>query len=118
MLYCSGNCSTGRVDYFPMSEYLGVVPDTGRHRIRRHRQSAHRDAATACRRTVDAAGAVLSCTRRRLRRSKRTAQTRHPGSLRGRRCRFKTGMDVCLWLLRNDVCPDKLTWIMPRVIPG
>ncbi|RZI02171.1 NAD(P)/FAD-dependent oxidoreductase, partial [Staphylococcus aureus] len=19
-----------------------------------------------------------------------------------------------LWLLRNDVCPDKLTWIMPR----
>ncbi|CKR62092.1 Uncharacterised protein [Mycobacterium tuberculosis] len=26
----------------------------------------------------------------------------------------KTGMDVCLWLLRNDVCPDKLTWIMPR----
>ena len=26
----------------------------------------------------------------------------------------KTGMDVCLWLLRHDVSPEKLTWIMPR----
>jgi hypothetical protein len=26
----------------------------------------------------------------------------------------KTGMDACLWLLRHDVSPEKLTWIMPR----
>jgi NAD(P)-binding Rossmann-like domain len=26
----------------------------------------------------------------------------------------KTGMDICLWLLRNNVSPEKLTWIVPR----
>ena len=26
----------------------------------------------------------------------------------------KTGMDACLWLLRNGVPPDRLRWIMPR----
>ncbi|HEX5253178.1 MAG TPA: NAD(P)-binding protein [Mycobacterium sp.] len=26
----------------------------------------------------------------------------------------KTGMDTCSWLLRHGVSPDKLTWIMPR----
>jgi hypothetical protein len=26
----------------------------------------------------------------------------------------KTGIDVCLWLLRQGVSPDRLTWIMPR----
>jgi hypothetical protein len=26
----------------------------------------------------------------------------------------KTGMDACLWLLRQGVDPDRLTWIMPR----
>ena len=26
----------------------------------------------------------------------------------------KTGMDACLWLLANDVDPDRITWIMPR----
>ena len=26
----------------------------------------------------------------------------------------KTGIDACLWLLRNDIAPDRLTWIMPR----
>ncbi|MBV9514719.1 MAG: NAD(P)/FAD-dependent oxidoreductase, partial [Mycobacteriaceae bacterium] len=26
----------------------------------------------------------------------------------------KTGMDACLWLMRNGVCPDRLRWIMPR----
>lgn len=26
----------------------------------------------------------------------------------------KTGIDACLWLLENDVPPDAITWIMPR----
>jgi hypothetical protein len=26
----------------------------------------------------------------------------------------KTGIDVCLWLLRNGIAPDRLTWVMPR----
>jgi hypothetical protein len=26
----------------------------------------------------------------------------------------KTGIDACLWLLRNGIAPERLTWIMPR----
>ncbi len=26
----------------------------------------------------------------------------------------KTGIDACLWLLNNQINPDKITWIMPR----
>ena len=26
----------------------------------------------------------------------------------------KTGMDACLWLLKNGADPDTITWIMPR----
>ena len=26
----------------------------------------------------------------------------------------KTGMDACLWLLKNEVVPDSIRWIMPR----
>lgn len=26
----------------------------------------------------------------------------------------KTGMDACLWLLRNGVAPDSIRWVMPR----
>ena len=26
----------------------------------------------------------------------------------------KTGIDACLWLLRNGIQPERLTWIMPR----
>ncbi|MGH3967854.1 MAG: NAD(P)/FAD-dependent oxidoreductase, partial [Mycobacterium sp.] len=26
----------------------------------------------------------------------------------------KTGIDACLWLLRNHIKPERLTWIMPR----
>ena len=26
----------------------------------------------------------------------------------------KTGIDVCLWLVRNGIAPERLTWIMPR----
>ena len=26
----------------------------------------------------------------------------------------KTGIDACLWMLQNDIDPDKIVWIMPR----
>ncbi|OBR03119.1 hypothetical protein CH63R_14345 [Colletotrichum higginsianum IMI 349063] len=26
----------------------------------------------------------------------------------------KTGIDACLWLLANDIGPDRITWVMPR----
>ncbi|KAK6215476.1 pyridine nucleotide-disulfide oxidoreductase [Colletotrichum tabaci] len=26
----------------------------------------------------------------------------------------KTGIDACLWLLANDIDPDRITWVMPR----
>ena len=26
----------------------------------------------------------------------------------------KTGIDTCLWLLRNGIAPEQLTWIVPR----
>jgi hypothetical protein len=26
----------------------------------------------------------------------------------------KTGMDACLWLLKNEVDPNRITWVMPR----
>ena len=26
----------------------------------------------------------------------------------------KTGIDVCLWLLRNGIAAERLTWMMPR----
>ncbi|OBR02189.1 hypothetical protein CH63R_14490 [Colletotrichum higginsianum IMI 349063] len=26
----------------------------------------------------------------------------------------KTGADACLWLLANDIDPDRITWVMPR----
>ena len=29
----------------------------------------------------------------------------------------KTGIDACLWLLRQDIDPADIVWIMPRAIP-
>ncbi len=45
--------------------------------------------------------------------SLRELQTRHPGSLRGRRCHGRHGR--LPMVARNDVCPDKLTFVMPRL---
>jgi hypothetical protein len=107
---------TGRVEYFPMSEYLG----DGRFRT----FSGTEYAVTVNQRIVDATylRAVVPSMRS-------APYSVAPGidciapnelpKLTARDCYVivgagKTGMDVCLWLLRHDVSPEKLTWIMPR----
>lgn len=107
---------TGRVDYFPMSEYLG----DGRFRT----LAGTEYVVTVNRRIVDATylRAVVPSMRPAPYSVAPGVDCVAPNELPklGTRDRYvvvgagKTGMDVCLWLLRNDVCPDKLTWIMPR----
>ncbi len=107
---------TGRVEYFPMSEYLG----DGRLRT----LGGAEYAVSVNQRIVDAtylravvpsmrpapysvASGIDCIAPNEL--PKFTARDRYVIVGAG-----KTGMDVCLWLLRNDVGPEKLTWIMPR----
>jgi hypothetical protein len=107
---------TGRIEYFPMSEYLG----DGRLRT----LAGTEYAVTVKRRVVDAtylraivpsmrpapysvAPGIDCVTPNEL--PKFPAQDRYVIIGAG-----KTGIDVCLWLLRHDVSPEKLTWIMPR----
>jgi hypothetical protein len=107
---------TGRVSYYPMSEYLGE----GRFRT----LAGTEYAVTVNRRVVDAtylraivpsmrpapypvAAGVDCIAPNEL--PKFPTQDRYVIIGAG-----KTGMDVCLWLLRHDVDPNKLTWVMPR----
>lgn len=108
---------TGRVSYFPMSEYLGD------NRFRTL-------GGTEC--TVDVRRRVVDSTYMRV-----VVPSMRPAPYAvaaGIDCvppndlpRFgdareryvivgagKTGIDACLWLLRQGVAPEKLTWIMPR----
>jgi hypothetical protein len=108
---------SGRVSYFPMAEYLGQG---------RFRTLAGGDYTVDVRRRVvdatylktvvpsmrpppyDVADGV-DCV----------APNGLPASAAGHD-RFaivgagKTGIDTCLWLLRNGIQPERLTWIMPR----
>lgn len=107
---------SGRVEYFPMSEYLG----DGRFRTLAGQEYA-----------VNVAGRVVDATYlRAVVPSMRPApypvspgiECIPPNELprQGARERYvivgagKTAMDVCLWLLRHGVSPGKLTWIKPR----
>jgi hypothetical protein len=108
---------SGQVSYFPMAEYLGD---------RRFRSLAGGDHTVHVRkRVVDAT--YLQTT---------VPSMRPPGydvadgvdcvppndlpAFAADRERFvivgagKTGIDACLWLLRNGIPPERLTWIMPR----
>lgn len=107
---------TGRVSYFPMSEYLG----DGRFRTL---AGADYTVGGACR-VVDATYMRVTVP----------AMRRPPYEVAdGIACvppndlprlgpfeRYvvvgagKTGIDTCLWLLGHGVEPDRLTWIMPR----
>jgi hypothetical protein len=107
---------TGRVSYFPMSEYLG----------------AGRFAALAGDDyTVNVARRVVDATYMRV-----TVPSMRPPAYEiapGVECvapnalptraahdRYvivgagKTGIDTCLWLLGHGIAPERLTWIMPR----
>ncbi|OPE49820.1 hypothetical protein BST27_07755 [Mycobacterium intermedium] len=107
---------TGRVQYFPMSEYLGD---------RRLRTLAGTEYdVTVNKRIVDATylRAVVPSMRPAPFAVAAGIDCVAPNDLPKfpARDRYvivgagKTGMDVCLWLLRHDIDPDKLTWIMPR----
>lgn len=107
---------SGRVEYFPMSEYLG----DGRFRT----LAGTEYAATVKRRIVDATylRAVVPSMRPAPYAVAPGIDCIPPNELPkyGARERYvivgagKTGMDVCLWLLRHGVQPDRLTWIKPR----
>jgi hypothetical protein len=107
---------TGRVTYFPMSEYLGDG---------RIRTLAGRDYAVSVRRRiVDATylNTVVPSMRPppyHVEGVDCVAPNDLPAAARDRD-RYvvvgagKTGIDSVLWLLRNGIAPDRLTWIMPR----
>ncbi|MDM4141611.1 MULTISPECIES: FAD/NAD(P)-binding protein [Mycobacterium] len=107
---------TGRVSYFPMSEYLG----DGRFRTL---GGADYTVGGACR-VVDAT--YMRVTVPAMRRPPYEVADGiacvPPNDLPrlGPYERYvvvgagKTGIDTCLWLLGHGVEPDRLTWIMPR----
>lgn len=107
---------SGRVSYFPMSEYLG----DGRFRT----VAGTEHAVAVTRRIVDATylRAVVPSMRPAPYEVTPGVDCVAPNELPnfGARDHYvivgagKTGMDVCLWLLRHDVSPEKLTWIRPR----
>ncbi len=107
---------TGRVRHFPMSEYLGdgLIRDM-----------AGAEYTVSARRVVDATylQTVVPVMRPPAYEVAGGVECVAPNDLplrAGGRDRFvvigagKTGVDVCLWLLRNGIGPDRLTWVMPR----
>lgn len=111
---------TGRVSYFPMSEYLGQNGGEGRFRTLAGADYTVRVA----RRVVDATymRVTVPAMRPPPYRVAPGIDCVPPGDLprRGAYERYvivgagKTGIDTCLWLLGHGVEPDRLTWIMPR----
>jgi hypothetical protein len=108
---------TGRVSYFPMSEYHG----DGRFSA----LGGEEYTVTARRAVVDATymHTVVPSMRPPEYAVAPEVDCVPPNDLPRRapgRSRYvivgagKTGMDACLWLLCQGVSPDRLTWIMPR----
>jgi NAD(P)-binding Rossmann-like domain len=108
---------TGRVSYFPMSEYLGG----GRIQT----LAGELFCIDVAQRTVNATylQTVVPSMRPPPYHVADGVQCTPPNGLPhlapGHR-QFviigagKTGMDVCLWLLRNGIPAERLTWVMPR----
>lgn len=107
---------SGRVSYFPMSDYLGD------ERFRTLGGEDYR--VTVRRRVVDATylSVIVPSMRPPLYDVAPGVDCIPPNQLARRRLRDryvivgagKTAMDSCLWLLRHGIAPDKLTWIKPR----
>jgi hypothetical protein len=106
---------TGRVTYLPMSEYLGDG---------RIRTLGGDEIAVSARRVVDSTFVGITVPSMRpppyevapevdcippndLPKSKAHDQYVIVGA-------GKTAMDTCLWLIRNGVAPQRLTWLKPR----
>ncbi|RDH79045.1 NAD(P)/FAD-dependent oxidoreductase [Mycolicibacterium moriokaense] len=106
---------TGRVKYFPMSEYLGDG---------RVRTLGGDDIDVVAHRIVDTTFVGISVPSMRPPPYHVTPEVDciPPNDLPryGSRDRYviigagKTAMDTCLWLLRHGVAPHRLTWIKPR----
>ncbi|WP_102145330.1 hypothetical protein [Mycobacterium hubeiense] len=108
---------TGRVSYFPMSEYLGD---------RRFRTLGGQEfTVTVRRRIVDSTyiGVVVPSMRKPAYAVAAGVDCIPPNDLpkvREARDEYvivgagKTAMDACLWLLRHGIAPQRLTWIKPR----
>lgn len=107
---------TGRVSYFPMSEYLGEG---------RFATLAGTDyTVNVARRLVDATymRVMVPSMRPPPYQVASGIECVPPNDLpRHAACeRYvivgagKTGIDTCLWLLGHGIAPDRLTWIMPR----
>ena len=108
---------TGRVSYFPMSEYLG----DGHFRT----LGGQDFTVTVRRRVVDTTrvGVVVPSMRPPPYAVAGGVDCVAPNDLpkfREGRDEYvivgagKTAMDVCLWLLRHGIAPQRLTWIKPR----
>ncbi|GAA4292420.1 NAD(P)-binding protein [Mycobacterium paraffinicum] len=112
--------ASGRVSYFPMSEYRGQ--DGGDGRFTTLAGSDH--TVSVARRIVDAT--YMHVTVPAMRPAPYAVAPGitcvPPNDLPklGAHQRYvivgagKTGIDTCLWLLGQGVAPDRLTWIMPR----
>jgi len=111
---------TGRVSYFPMSEYRGLHDGKGRFTT-----LAGADyAVDVARRVVDATYMRVMVPSMRPPPYPLAAGVEciAPNDLPrlAARERYvivgagKTGIDTCLWLLGQGIAPDRLTWIMPR----
>lgn len=111
---------TGRVSYFPMSEYQGQYHGEGRFRTLAGADYTVR----VTRRVVDATymRVIVPAMRRPPYQVAAGIDCVPPNDLPrlGAYQRYvivgagKTGIDTCLWLLSHGVGPDRLTWIMPR----
>jgi hypothetical protein len=110
--------ASGRVTYLPMSNYDGEGNVTSLLTGERRRIAAHKRVvdATYCgsqapsthKRTFRVANGVVCIPINDLPRVERPPDSYCVvGS-------GKTGMDACLWLLANNVSPDRIRWIMPR----
>lgn len=112
--------ASGRVTYFPMSEYRG--PQDGEARFTTLAGDDY--TVTVARRIVDAT--YMRVTVPAMRPPPYAVAPGvtcvAPGDLPrlGAHERYvivgagKTGIDTCLWLLGQGIAPDRLTWIMPR----
>lgn len=108
--------ATGRVDYFPLSEYLG------RGRFATSAGAEH--TVNVTRRIVDATYMHVAVPAMRPPPYDVAPGVTcvPPNDLPGLPAREryvivgagKTGIDTCLWLLGQGVAPDRLTWVMPR----
>jgi hypothetical protein len=111
---------SGRVSYFPMSEYLGEDDGTGQFRTlagQEYRVQVRQRIVDAAYLTItvpsmrppayDVADGVTCIPPNGLPRQGLHDQYVIVGA-------GKTSMDTCLWLLRHGIAPERLTWIKPR----